>query len=48
MKKLVIETIEYDDGYYLTIGTKSPWDNRHIKIPVWVAVLINNFNQPNK
>ena len=33
-----IDPIEYDDGkWYLTIGTKAPWDNFHIRVPKFVA-----------
>ena len=33
-----IEVVEYlDDGWYLTIGNKAPWDNLHIRVSKFIA-----------
>ena len=41
-----IETIEYDlKCYYLTIGSKAPWENIHIRIPRFLAKLMNRKNK---
>ena len=41
-----IKIIEYlDEGWYLTIGNKSPWDNFHIRVPKFIAVLILKLNE---
>jgi len=42
MKQLHV--IEYvDQGWYITIGSKSPWDNLHIRVPKIVGVIINRI-----
>jgi len=43
MKKIIIETIEYENGYYLTIGKKAPWDNFHIRINYRIFKLIQKL-----
>lgn len=34
--------IETDEGNYLTIGNKAPWDNKiWIRVPLFIAKLFN-------
>ena len=44
MKQKYIYAVEEDDGWYLSIGKKAPWDNDiYFRVPKFIAIWINKY-----